>query len=42
MIGKKVRKLKRFEEAFTSESWMVRIYKVNKDGNLDGVQMKNK
>jgi hypothetical protein len=42
VIGRKGYSLKRFEEAFTSEAWMVRIYKVLKDRNLDDIAMKSK
>lgn len=32
-IGRKDFELKHVEEAFTSQNWLVRIYKVKKDGN---------
>ena len=35
-------KLKHFEEAFTSESWIVRIYRVKKRGNRDNLFIRNK
>lgn len=32
-IGRKDFELKHVEEAFTSQNWLVRIYRVKKDGN---------
>jgi dolichyl-diphosphooligosaccharide--protein glycosyltransferase len=40
-MGKKNIKLRKFEEAFTSEHWMIRIYKVKDLGNRHQVAMKN-
>lgn len=39
-IGNKDIKLKHLEEAFTSEHWLVRIYKVKKLENRDRVENK--
>lgn len=39
-IGNKDIKLKHLEEAFTSEHWLVRIYKVKRLGNRDRVEHK--
>lgn len=39
-IGNKDIKLKHLEEAFTSEHWLVRIYKVKKLENRDRVEHK--
>lgn len=36
-VGTKNMKLKHFEEAFTSENWIVRIYRVKPRGNRDTV-----
>jgi len=36
-IGRKGYKLKNFEEAFTSENWMIRIFKVKEYGNRDDI-----
>jgi len=32
-------KLEKFSEAYTSENWNVRIYKVNKMGNRESVEI---
>jgi len=41
-MGRKNIKLKYFEEAFTSESWIVRIYRVLKRANRDKIEFKSK
>lgn len=41
-IGLKGFKLKHFEEAFTSENWIVRIYRVKSKPNRDGISYKSK
>eukprot|EP01017_Pseudomicrothorax_dubius_P006254 TRINITY_DN11755_c0_g1_i1.p1 TRINITY_DN11755_c0_g1~~TRINITY_DN11755_c0_g1_i1.p1 ORF type:complete len:762 (+),score=212.95 TRINITY_DN11755_c0_g1_i1:119-2404(+) len=41
-IGHKGFKLKRFEEAFTSERWIVRIYKVKPRENRDGLSIRSR
>ncbi len=41
VMGKKNIRLRKFEEAFTSEHWMIRIYKVKDLGNRHQVAMKN-
>jgi len=38
-MGLKGYKLKHFEEAFTSENWIVRIFKVKNRNNRDGIQI---
>merc|ERR1712088_547603 len=35
-VGVKNIKLKHLEEAYTSENWLVRIYRVKKEANRDG------
>lgn len=35
-------KLKRYEEAFTSENWIVRIYKVKPRNSRDGVIIRSR
>jgi len=41
-IGLKGFKLKHFEEAFTSQSWIVRIYRVKKRENRDGLKIRSR
>jgi len=41
-IGHKGFKLRRFEEAYTSENWIVRIYKVRPRENREAVIIKSK
>jgi len=41
-MGHKGFKLRRFEEAFTSENWIVRIYRVKARENREAVIIKSK
>lgn len=41
-MGLKGYKLKHFTEAFTSENWIVRIFKVKKRHNRDGIIYRSK
>lgn len=41
-MGRKNIKLKHFEEAFTSEHWIVRIFRTLKRNNRDRIEFKSK
>jgi len=41
-MGRKNIKLKHFEEAFTSESWIVRIFRVKNRNNRHKIEFKSK
>lgn len=42
VMGKKNYKLQHFEEAFTSENWIVRIFRVKPRENRDGIKFRSK
>lgn len=41
-MGRKNIKLKHFEEAFTSENWIVRIFRTKKRNNRNKIEIKSK